>query len=151
MKEFEALRGGDIKPEEVSKAQASFRTSLVQSYENLGSVLGAAITLLQNERPFDGPAADLDYPIALPQRGGELAHVARELVDDGPGVKFHQRVVFDFVDHLGNHGPNVGPVQRAMDFSGDAARGRLALDQGDLEPLVGQAQRGGHPGRLHHR
>jgi predicted Zn-dependent peptidase len=59
LKEFRSIRSGDVSAEEVDKARASFRTSMVQNYENLGSVLQSAVSLLRGGRPFDGPAADL--------------------------------------------------------------------------------------------
>ena len=70
LKEFASIRSGDISDEEVSKARASFRTDLVQDYENLGAVLQSAVTLLRNRRPFDGPAADLKAS-AVERRGAE--------------------------------------------------------------------------------
>ena len=48
LKEFAAIRSGDISDDEVSKARANFRTDLVQDYENLAAVLQSAITLLRN-------------------------------------------------------------------------------------------------------
>ncbi len=39
LNEFTAIRGGNVAAEEVAKAQANFRTDLIQEYENLGSVL----------------------------------------------------------------------------------------------------------------
>lgn len=60
LNEFAAIRSGDISAEEVDKARASFRTSLVEDYEDLGSLLQSATTLLRNGRSFDGPAEDLE-------------------------------------------------------------------------------------------
>jgi predicted Zn-dependent peptidase len=57
--EFAAIRSGDVSPEEVAKAQANFRTSLVEDYSDLGSVLQSAITLLRNGRSLDDSADDL--------------------------------------------------------------------------------------------
>jgi predicted Zn-dependent peptidase len=57
--EFAAIRSGDVSAEEVAKAQANFRTSLVEDYSDLGSVLQSAITLLRNGRSLDGSADDL--------------------------------------------------------------------------------------------
>ena len=59
VKEFSAIRGGDISAEETTKAQASFRTDLIQNYADLGSVLDSAITLIRNNRPFDAAGEDL--------------------------------------------------------------------------------------------
>ena len=59
LNEFAAIRSGDISDDEASKAQASFRTDLLQDYENLGAVLQSAVNLLRNGRSFDGPAEDL--------------------------------------------------------------------------------------------
>jgi predicted Zn-dependent peptidase len=59
LKEFAAIRSGDLSAEDVEKARANFRTDLVQDYENLGALLQSAITLLRNGRPFDQPGADL--------------------------------------------------------------------------------------------
>jgi predicted Zn-dependent peptidase len=59
LNEFAAIRSGDISDEEASKARASFRTDLLQDYENLGAVLQSAVSLLRNQRSFDGPAEDL--------------------------------------------------------------------------------------------
>lgn len=59
LNEFAAIRSGDISDEEASKAGASFRTDLLQDYENLGAVLQSAVSLLRNQRSFDGPAEDL--------------------------------------------------------------------------------------------
>jgi predicted Zn-dependent peptidase len=57
--EFTKIRGGDVSAEEAGKAAANYRTDRVKDYENLGSVLDSAVTLLRNGRPFDDPAADL--------------------------------------------------------------------------------------------
>jgi len=59
LNEFASIRSGDVSDEETSKARASFRTDLLQDYENLGAVLQAAVRLLRNGRSFDGPAVDL--------------------------------------------------------------------------------------------
>jgi len=81
--EFAAIRSGDISDEEVAKARASFRTDLVQAYENLGAVLQSAVTLLRNGRPFDGPAADLAAS-AVP--ASDLNALAKDAVPLEQGV-----------------------------------------------------------------
>ena len=83
LKEFAAIRSGDITDDEVSKARASFRTDLVQAYENLGAVLQSAVTLLRNQRPFDGSAADL---AASAVKAGDLNALAKDAVPLEQGV-----------------------------------------------------------------
>jgi predicted Zn-dependent peptidase len=101
MKEFASIRGGDISDEEVNKARASFRTDLVQYYENLGAVLQSAVTLLRNARPFDGPAADLKASAVSSQ---ELNALAKDAVPLEQGVLIlvgDRQTILDQIQGLG--------------------------------------------------
>lgn len=69
MKEFRAIRDGDISSEEAGKARSSQRMDMIQSFAGLRGILGAASTLIQNGRPF----TDL---------GEELSTVSRVTEDD---------------------------------------------------------------------
>jgi predicted Zn-dependent peptidase len=84
LKEFAAIRRGDLSAEEVEKARANFRTDLVQDYENLGSMLQSAVTLLRNGRPFDQPGADLKASESVGQ--GDLNALANAAVPLEQGV-----------------------------------------------------------------
>jgi zinc protease len=101
LKEFASLRSGDISDEEVNKARASFRTDLVQDYENLGAVLQSAVTLLRNHRPFDGPAADLK---ASAVDAKELNAVAKDALPLEQGVLVlvgDRQTILDQIQGLG--------------------------------------------------
>jgi predicted Zn-dependent peptidase len=84
LKEFAAIRSGNVAAEEVAKAQANFRTDLVQAYDNLGAVLQSSITLLRNGRPFDASAADLKASQAVTQ--GDLNQIAKQAIPLEQGV-----------------------------------------------------------------
>ncbi len=84
LQEFKSVRGGDVTADEVRKAQANYRTDLVQDYDNLGSVLQSAIKLLRNHRPFDGPAADLKASAGVTQ--SELNQLASNAIPLEQGV-----------------------------------------------------------------
>jgi predicted Zn-dependent peptidase len=101
LKEFASIRSGDIADEEVSKARASFRTDLVQDYENLGAILQSAVTLLRNRRPFDGPAADLK---ASAVNADELNAVAKDALPLEQGVLVlvgDRQTILDQIQGLG--------------------------------------------------
>ena len=82
-KEFEALRGGDVTPEEARKARSVARSRIVRSQASLGAILGAAARLLQNGEPFDAPEAELAE--VQETEADDLNAVARESValEDG--------------------------------------------------------------------
>jgi zinc protease len=101
MKEFASIRGGDISDEEVNKARASFRTDLVQDYENLGAVLQSAVTLLRNGRPFDGPAADLKASAVDAQELNALAHDAVPLEQGVLILVGDRQTILDQIQGLG--------------------------------------------------
>lgn len=82
--EFAALRSGDVTADEVAKAQASFRTDLIQAYEDLGAVLQSSIPLLRNGRPFDAPAADFKASQTVSK--DDLNRIARQAVPLEHGV-----------------------------------------------------------------
>jgi predicted Zn-dependent peptidase len=84
LKEFAAIRSGNISAEELAKAQASFRTDRMQDYENLAGVLQSTLTLLRNGRPFDEPAADLKASQAVTQ--DELNELAKTAISLDHGV-----------------------------------------------------------------
>ena len=59
LKEFQAIRGGDIRPAESEKAQATAHMALIQSLAGLSGTVSHAITLILNDRPFTQLADDL--------------------------------------------------------------------------------------------
>ncbi len=59
LKEFRAIRSGDITAEETGKARTNHRMDLMQSFEGLNGTLFAAITLVRNNRPFSQLGDDL--------------------------------------------------------------------------------------------
>ncbi len=59
LKEFRALRSGDISTEEASKARTNHRMDLMSSFEGLNGTLSAAATLVRNNRPFSQLGDDL--------------------------------------------------------------------------------------------
>ncbi len=83
-KEFASIRGGDVTADEVDKARANFRTNLVEDYGDLGSILQAAVTLLRNDRPFDGPAADLQASASVSP--DDLNRLAKDAIPLENGV-----------------------------------------------------------------
>ena len=58
MSEFAKIRKGDITAGEVSKARESLKTDLVQRFEGINGVLGAAGELLEADLPFSTLGAD---------------------------------------------------------------------------------------------
>jgi len=73
LKEFNAIRGGDISDDEARKARSAGRMDTIESFAGLGGIIGAATTLVRNDRPF----SDL---------GEELTAVAAVTRDDLNGV-----------------------------------------------------------------
>jgi zinc protease len=59
MKEFERIRKGDISAEEVSKARESLKTDLVQRFQGIGGVVGAASGLIVGGLPYETLGADV--------------------------------------------------------------------------------------------
>ncbi|GJQ30567.1 MAG: peptidase M16 [Phycisphaerae bacterium] len=56
--EFNRIRGGDIAPDEAAKARESIRTDLVQSFEGVAGIVGAASGLVEVGLPFASLAQD---------------------------------------------------------------------------------------------
>ncbi len=69
LKEFAAIRAGDVSLTEAGKASATRRMRLVQSFQGLNGILGTAATLVRNGRPFSAI-------------GEELAAIGRINADD---------------------------------------------------------------------
>ena len=59
LKEFSAIRGGDISGEEAGKARAAGRMDMIQSFAGLRGILRAATTLVRNNRPFSDLGEEL--------------------------------------------------------------------------------------------
>ena len=60
LKEFAALRSGDVSAGEVRKATATRRMQMIQSFQGLSGILGSAATLVRNNRPFTELGEELD-------------------------------------------------------------------------------------------
>lgn len=60
LKEFKAIRGGDVTNEETAKSQATVRMQTVQSFAGLSGMLGVAAELVRNNRPLTELSSDLD-------------------------------------------------------------------------------------------
>lgn len=60
LKEFAALRSGDVSTGEVRKAVATRRMQMIQSFQGLSGILGTAATLVRNDRPFTELGEELD-------------------------------------------------------------------------------------------
>ena len=60
LKEFAAIRSGDMSPGETEKARATARMGVIQSLAGLSGTLAHAVTLIQNDRPFTQLADDLE-------------------------------------------------------------------------------------------
>lgn len=60
LKEFKAIRGGDITDQETAKSQATVRMQTVQSFAGLAGMIGAATELVRNGRPLTELSSDLD-------------------------------------------------------------------------------------------
>ena len=54
-----AIRGGNISGEEAGKARAAGRMDMIQSFAGLRGILGAATTLVRNNRPFSDLGEEL--------------------------------------------------------------------------------------------
>jgi predicted Zn-dependent peptidase len=65
LKEFEAIRGGNISDAEVSKVRASMRTDLVQGASTLNGVVGMAIAQYELGRPYTDLGKDLQEMASL--------------------------------------------------------------------------------------
>jgi predicted Zn-dependent peptidase len=76
MKEFQAIRGGDVSEEEAGKARSSERLDMIRSFAGLNGILSAASTLIENGRPL----SDLDH---------DLSRVARITERDLNGIAQH--------------------------------------------------------------
>jgi predicted Zn-dependent peptidase len=59
VKEFAAVRGGDISSEEAGKARATRRMEMVESFSGLQGILSVAAELVRNDRPFSELGAEL--------------------------------------------------------------------------------------------
>ncbi len=59
LKEFKAIRGGDVSGDETTKSQATVRMQTVQSFAGLSGMLGVAIELVRNNRPLTELSSDL--------------------------------------------------------------------------------------------
>lgn len=84
LKEFRGLRTGDVTGEEAGKARKSDRMDMIQSFAGLNGVLGTAVTLVRNGRPF----SDLGEELAAVARvtEGDLNGLARGAVPLETGV-----------------------------------------------------------------
>ncbi len=60
LKEFRAIRTGDISEEEARKARSSGRMDMVQSFAGLRGIIGTAATLVRNQRPFSELGEELE-------------------------------------------------------------------------------------------
>jgi zinc protease len=63
--EFAKIRKGDVTDDEVGKARAAMRTSIISSAESLGSLIATAIDLQEKGKPFSQLGADLQRISAL--------------------------------------------------------------------------------------
>lgn len=59
LKEFKAIRSGDVTAEETAKSQATVRMQTVQSFAGLSGMLGVATELVRNNRPLTELSSDL--------------------------------------------------------------------------------------------
>ncbi len=60
LKEFAAIRSGDITNVEAHKTRTTQRMRTMQAFEGLGGIIGAGVTLVRNGQPFAQLAQDLD-------------------------------------------------------------------------------------------
>ncbi len=77
MKEFKAIRDGDISQVEAGKARSSGRMGMIRSFAGLGGILNAASTLIRNDRPFSDLGEQLDAVAKVHENDlNRLAHEA---------------------------------------------------------------------------
>ncbi|RIK67325.1 MAG: insulinase family protein [Planctomycetota bacterium] len=82
--EFKKIRGGDITPEEASKARETNRMELVQGFEGLEGLVGTARLLEQNGLPFSTISDDLS---AIPKiTEGELNALTSKAIQFESGL-----------------------------------------------------------------
>ena len=84
LKEFKAIRGGDISAEEARKARSSGRMDMIQSFAGLQGILATASTLVLNDRPFTDLGQELSEVAKITD--GDLNGIAREAVPLEAGV-----------------------------------------------------------------
>ncbi|MGD2111109.1 MAG: pitrilysin family protein [Phycisphaerae bacterium] len=77
LKEFAAIRGGDISDQECAKARASRRRAMIQDFSGLRGILTAGATLVRNERPFADLGEELESAARVTAADlNDLAHDA---------------------------------------------------------------------------
>lgn len=59
LKEFAAIRSGDISGGEASKARSTNRMSMVEEFQGLGGIVSMGVTLVRNGMPFSSIADEL--------------------------------------------------------------------------------------------
>ncbi len=84
LKEFAAIRGGDISAEEARKARSSERMNMIQSFAGLRGIINTAATLVRNGRPFKDLGEELEKIANL--RETDLNRLAPEAVPLEKGV-----------------------------------------------------------------
>jgi len=57
--EFARIRAGDVSPEELTKSRETVRTDVIQSFQGLSGIIGAASDLVAGDLPFQTIASDL--------------------------------------------------------------------------------------------
>ncbi|MCH7808488.1 MAG: insulinase family protein [Planctomycetes bacterium] len=78
LKEFAAIRAGDINAQEARKARTSRRMAMIQSFAGLQGILNAATTLVRNNRPFTAMGDELAEVARVTE--AELNHLANDAV-----------------------------------------------------------------------
>jgi predicted Zn-dependent peptidase len=111
IKEFGRLHDGDITDDEASKARETLRTDLVQAFQGLGGLLGAAGETVLNGVPFDTLGKDAAAMGNV--KGADLNAAAKAgvRVDEGVLVLVgDKKLILDQIKDLGLPTPvEVGP------------------------------------------
>ncbi|MBI4718864.1 MAG: insulinase family protein [Planctomycetes bacterium] len=78
LKEFAAIRGGDITADETQKSRTTRRREMIEDFEGLGGTLSLATTLVRNGRPFTELGEELAAVAKVTE--AELNAIARDAV-----------------------------------------------------------------------
>jgi predicted Zn-dependent peptidase len=84
MKEFKAIRGGNVSEEEAGKARSSERLEMIRSFAGLNGILSAASTLIENGRPLSDLDREMSQVAGITER--ELNAIAHDAIPLETGV-----------------------------------------------------------------
>ncbi|MBC7771355.1 MAG: insulinase family protein [Pyrinomonadaceae bacterium] len=84
MTEFDRIRAGDITAEELTKAQETVRTDVIQSFQGLRGIVGSSAELVVSDMPFATISEDLRALQAI--KASDLNTIAHSVIPLEQGV-----------------------------------------------------------------